>query len=777
MSILARLVATLAVALAPAAAAAADPVPKPHVFKRVVAVAVGIDRYPNLLGAADLRFAENDAGEFAKLMTDRYGYESKLLLGSKGGATKKAVLQTLKAEADRLGDEDALIVYFSGHGQVIPTAGGGEAGYLIPSDAALDLTDKRNQGLWDQQALDMQAFTDIADRSKARHVVLLVDACCSGFLTKQKGALDRWDLKTLMFEKSRTVLTATTQRQAAMEDVQAKHGYFTDALLTHLRAAECASVDDVAVPIRRDVAAKTSGRMTPQFKPFGEGDGMFVFIPKDTDPDQLAADLDGRVLEEVPPTAKGLKGVAARARDRQTLRTTYEQFLECVFAHNDIGYPAQPERHRDWVKRFERFQENATVGDVWAAAALHYCYHRGLGTERSPVQALAWAKRADEFQKPAGVGRFLLGRCYDLGVGVDTTSPDENARKARDLLVESADAGFAVGQWAAAAKLLDLKPNAEESKRIREWLGKSAKQGFPTAKVLQARLLFTGEAGTTPDRTNVVPLLEAAAGQGCPTAKFALCRMLTGGSPGLPPKDPARARRMIFEAADAGEPNALFWLSAEYLTATNDSNRLGLGLPTDDREARTLMERAADQGFPAALNQSYKFHARGVGGSVNLKFARERLDAAAAQDNAWAYFEQGNVYYLASGGIYEQSFEKAFTAFSRAAAKQHAPACGMLGRMYERGEGFKREQQDGDDYYAHYAMHWLTEALRLDGLAEVRLEGDFAETFGQVRQSLKSFRGRLETREPSAIAAAARWSKDFPTSYRYFCDKFDWRAK
>jgi len=74
--------ALLAVTLVVASAgttSAADPPPKPHVFKRVVVVAVGIDAYPKLDGAGNLIFAERDATEFAKLMADRYGYEVRLL--------------------------------------------------------------------------------------------------------------------------------------------------------------------------------------------------------------------------------------------------------------------------------------------------------------------------------------------------------------------------------------------------------------------------------------------------------------------------------------------------------------------------------------------------------------------------------------------------------------------------------------------------------------------------------------------------------------------------
>ena len=80
----APLLSAFVLTLYASAAPAADPVSKLHVSQRVVVVAVGIDRYPNLLGTADLRFAETDAAEFAKLMTDRYGYAGQALLRAEG---------------------------------------------------------------------------------------------------------------------------------------------------------------------------------------------------------------------------------------------------------------------------------------------------------------------------------------------------------------------------------------------------------------------------------------------------------------------------------------------------------------------------------------------------------------------------------------------------------------------------------------------------------------------------------------------------------------------
>src|SRR4051794_18117145 len=175
-------------------------------FNRVVVVAVGINRYESLTGTADLRFAEADARAFADLTRDAYGYESETILGSE--ATKVGIERTLERYGQELGDQDALIVFFAGHGQVIELPESGEAGYLIPADARLDINSRTDADRWATEALDMQYLTELIEGMGARHVLFIADACASGFMTK-RGSLERWDLKTFLFDRSRTVLTAT----------------------------------------------------------------------------------------------------------------------------------------------------------------------------------------------------------------------------------------------------------------------------------------------------------------------------------------------------------------------------------------------------------------------------------------------------------------------------------------------------------------------------------------------------------------------------------------
>ena len=125
-------------------------------YNRVVLLSIGVNAYPHLrsAGRVDLNFAEADAEAIAGLARSHYGYEAETILGP--AATKERIEQALERYGRELGDGDALIVFFAGHGKVVDLPRQGEAGYLIPADARLDLDDGADAASWADQALDMR---------------------------------------------------------------------------------------------------------------------------------------------------------------------------------------------------------------------------------------------------------------------------------------------------------------------------------------------------------------------------------------------------------------------------------------------------------------------------------------------------------------------------------------------------------------------------------------------------------------------------------------------
>ena len=401
----------------------------------MVTLCIGINDYasPKI---KDLSYAEPDATALAERLRTLYGYETVLLLGK--DATRAAIGKKLREYKEQLGEKDVLIVYFAGHGQVIELPSHGRAGFLVPQDADLDLDDRGNLNAWAAEALEMRRFVDSLADMRTHHVLLIADACCSGFMTKRGAFEQRKDLHLLLSEPSRVVLAATTERQAAGEDWKTGHGFFTGALLEQVARKDAASVTDLFVEIRKRVSHDAK-EMLPQMAKVGDGDGEFVFIPLEVPEHDIQVALRGG-LEHA------LKGVYERAMRRVAERTRLEDVLD-VFNAVDYRFSTKPrEREKVWQEKFERFEENAQIGDELAMVALHYCYAKGMGTvDKDAEKAYRWAMRA--YESGHGAGKHALAHCYAEGLGVG-----RNKAAAESLLRDSAD--FVLSKYALHEEML-----------------------------------------------------------------------------------------------------------------------------------------------------------------------------------------------------------------------------------------------------------------------------------------------------------------------------------
>lgn len=640
---------------------------EPYPFKRVVLVSIGINHYPKLRGTTDLRFATADAAEVADVCESLYGYEVVRISGTK--ATRQEIETTLKRYGEELGNEDALVVYFAGHGQVVPISSESETGFLIPADADLDINDKSGPARWQSQALEMQSVADLLESMKARHVVLIADACCSGFLIR-RGALERADLRTfLLGEKSRSIFTATTRYQSAREDAAAKHGYFTAALLQELRKDDAASVLDLHLPVMRSVSANTNGAMTPQFGQIGTGDGLFVFVPKSIPRSQLEADLSGRSLGEAPP--RGLSGVQARNRERAGAKTTFADLVEAVEAP-DYRFSADPDGNaKRWEARFSRYQVNASLGDPWAMGALAVCFTRGLGAEKSPERALHWAKQADRVKSPAGVGRFVLGRCYETGTGVVA-----NPVAAEKLLNESAAADFPLAFLARGERRKADRAAAERD------LVRAFDAGVASASVPLARFVFGEKSPKQEDVATAVKRLEAASAKGVPAADHELWAVCFRTGEAFPERNLGQAKSHLLRAAEAGHAVAQRELAVEHYQDTSEffTTQTKADWPEDFGKSFRWATLAAGQDEPGAHHLLADLHRRGKGVPPDHDKYRTHLDAAVR--GKWPAAMNEQFWELCRGKLLEQDFGRALKTAEQSAGLGHAEGHYNLGYYY-----------------------------------------------------------------------------------------------
>lgn len=134
-------------------------------IQRKLAVLIGTDRYADAR-IPQLDNAASDARAVGALMQGTLGYETLVL----ENASKETVLRTLNRLATEAGPDDSVVIYYAGHGAVVPATG---EGYWQPADA-----DALRPETWISNADIGRAV----ERLGASQVALISDSCYSGTL-------------------------------------------------------------------------------------------------------------------------------------------------------------------------------------------------------------------------------------------------------------------------------------------------------------------------------------------------------------------------------------------------------------------------------------------------------------------------------------------------------------------------------------------------------------------------------------------------------------------
>jgi WD40 repeat protein len=223
---------------------------KPSVYLLVI----GIDQYSN--PAFNLRYATDDAGEFASVLKDHLeklgGYSeirSIPLLNER--ATKNNILWTLRQLAGTAAGsapqgfpsewralppakpDDVVFIYFAGHGTAED-----RKFYLLPHDL----------GVLQGSSLDAAAVEEIVGHSisdedledaleglDASAIVLVIDACRSGQALQaddpRQGPMNSKGLAQLAYDKGMYILAASQSNQDALEFAKLGHGLLSYTLI------------------------------------------------------------------------------------------------------------------------------------------------------------------------------------------------------------------------------------------------------------------------------------------------------------------------------------------------------------------------------------------------------------------------------------------------------------------------------------------------------------------------------------------------------------------
>ena len=195
-------------------------------------------------------------------------------------ATKGEIENAFWDLNEKMTEEDYLLIYYAGHGSkdsIIQKA------YWIPKDAKK--IDKPGR-YW----LSTSLVTEHVGRSKARHVLLMVDSCYSGIVYKGdkniKADTERDLENPLYFKKMlnrKARLFISSGGDAPVLDTQdGKHSLFAKKFLETLKENN-SSIDSQEVYIKVKKYVQNNSSDNPRYiiiDGIGHNEGVFVFSAK-----------------------------------------------------------------------------------------------------------------------------------------------------------------------------------------------------------------------------------------------------------------------------------------------------------------------------------------------------------------------------------------------------------------------------------------------------------------------------------------------------------------
>ena len=218
-------------------------------------LAVGVNSYAN--PQYDLRYAVADAQAFAEevrrrqtqlgvyervevvALLDAEATKANVLdalrrLSGGDGAAPPAAAPAALEKLRRAEPEDAVIIYFAGHGTAQA-----DRFYLIPHDlgymGARERIDEASLREVVSHSISDEELERAVEGLDAGQLLLVIDACNSGQALeaeeKRRGPMNSKGLAQLAYEKGMYILTAAQSYQAALEAAQLGHGLLTYALV------------------------------------------------------------------------------------------------------------------------------------------------------------------------------------------------------------------------------------------------------------------------------------------------------------------------------------------------------------------------------------------------------------------------------------------------------------------------------------------------------------------------------------------------------------------
>lgn len=250
-------------------------------YNKTYAVIIGIDNYPNLSPEFQLSYAVSDAKAIERILRSKFLFNKIYTLYNEQ-ATKSNILDLLLNKLSQISKDDAVFVFFAGHGGQEQTDFG-PMGFIVPQDG--NFSDMR-------KVISMSTIRDdISKRIRAKHVFYTMDSCYSGILVTKRGATSKRTRRDIAYlqqitkEPVRQVLTAGSANQEVLDGGPGGHSVFAGRFLEILdEADDFITANEISTLVKERVFSDAQARGHVQTPKSGElfGLGDFIFMPSMT---------------------------------------------------------------------------------------------------------------------------------------------------------------------------------------------------------------------------------------------------------------------------------------------------------------------------------------------------------------------------------------------------------------------------------------------------------------------------------------------------------------
>jgi len=229
------------------------------------ALIIANNTYGENSGMMSLKRPIADATALKEVLATKYTFDWNNIM-TLYDRSKMDVEVSLEELQKRVRPEDNLLIFYAGHGKMDMEA---DIGYWLLSDAT------RSRYTW----LSNSTITDFIKVCKARHVLLIADACYAGSIYSSRGMMDNASMaiKDLIKSKSRKAITSGGATEVTDESK------FAEILVEQLRTNTDQFLPSLQLYnlLQRPVLANsmTSPRWGP-INNVGDDSGDFVFILK-----------------------------------------------------------------------------------------------------------------------------------------------------------------------------------------------------------------------------------------------------------------------------------------------------------------------------------------------------------------------------------------------------------------------------------------------------------------------------------------------------------------